>query len=185
MNKKSRYKINNQINASTVRAISADGKLIGVLPLPEVIALAQEQGQDVIEIAPMAKPPVVRVIEFGKFKYIEEKKEREQKKKSKVNEVKEVRLSPFIAEGDYQTRLSRINRFLKQGNKIRLVIVFKGRHLNSKKFGYELIKRVIGDIGHEINVDMDPKFLGRHLATVISPMKKKKVNIEEDAKDQN
>lgn len=181
--KKSKTRINNQISAPEVRVLDTDGKQIGVLPTSEALSLAKEQGKDLIEIAAAAVPPVVKIMELGKFLYIEEKREREQKKKSKAAEVKEIRLSPFIAEGDYQTRIRRIDYFLKHGHKVRLVVVFKGRHLNSKKFGYELIGKVLQDIEHNINIDMEPKFLGRHLQSVISPLKKKKKETNENAEN--
>jgi translation initiation factor IF-3 len=136
--------------------------------------MAKDEGKDLIEIAPKAEPPVVRIMEFGKFKYVQEKKDKEQKKKSKASEVKEVRFSPFIEEGDYQTRLRRVNKFLKGNDKVRVVIVFKGRHMNSKPYGYELTKRILNNLEHDIVIDMEPKFLGRHLAMVISPVKHKK-----------
>ena len=181
--KKSKNRINNQINASEVRVVDAEGKQLGVMPINEALGLSREQGKDLIEIAANAVPPVVKIMELGKFLYIEEKREREQKKKSKAAEVKEVRLSPFIADGDYQTRIRKIDYFLKNNHKVRLVVVFKGRHLNSKKFGYELIGKVLKDIEHNINIDMEPKFLGRHLQSVISPLKKKKKEINENAEN--
>ena len=153
------------------------GEQIGVLTLEEALAKAQKAGLDLVEIAPKAKPPVARIVDFGKFRYEQEKKLREAKKKSKAAELKEVRFSPFIAEGDYMTRMARVSEFLKQGSKVRLVVVFKGRHMDSKKFGYRLIERILGYLGENdltVAVDMEPKFLGRHLATVISPLKKMK-----------
>jgi len=175
LNNKFRYKVNSQIYASEVRVLDAKGKQIGVLPLGEALDLAKKDGHDLIEIAPTAKPPVVRKMELGKFKYIEEKRLREQKRKSKASELKEVRFSPFIADGDYQTRIRKINKFLGQNSKVRIVVVFKGRHLAGKKFGYELIGKILKDIDTNVNIDMDPKFLGRHLQSVVSPLKRKKV----------
>ena len=95
-----------------------------------------------VEIAPMAKPPVAQIVEFGKFRYKEEKKLRAQNKAAKAAELKEIRFSPFIAEGDYQTRFRRMSGFLSDGHKIRVVVVFKGRQMGSKKFGYGLMERI-------------------------------------------
>jgi len=175
LKKKSRWRINEDIRAPEVRVIGDEGKQVGVMPVSEALALSKSKDKDLVEIAPKAKPPVVKVVNFGKFKYAEEKKERDQKKKSKAAELKEVRLSPFIAEGDYNTRLRRINKFLKLGHKVRVVVVFKGRHMGSKPFGYKRMKEILDTVDHDVSIDMEPKFLGRHLAMVISPLKHRKV----------
>lgn len=176
MKKRNRYYINNEIRASELRVIDDQGKMIGVLSKEKALAKAKEQGKDLIEIAPNAEPPVAKIIELGKYRYIEEKKERAQKKKAKIAELKEVRFSPFIAEGDYVTRVRKMDKFLKDGHKVRVVVVFKGRHMGSRPRGYELMKEVLMSLEHEVSIDMEPKFLGRHLAMVISPLKKKKVD---------
>ena len=155
-----------------MRVIDSDGGQVEVLPIAEALKKAREKGTDLVEIAPNASPPVVKLIDFGKFRYTEEKKLREQMKKAKPAELKEVRLSPFIGEADYKTRVRQIDKFLHNGHKVKVVIVFKGRQLGSKKFGYGILQKVIDEITHEITIDMEPKFLGRHLAIIISPLKK-------------
>ena len=125
-------------------------------------------------IAPKAKPPVVKITDFGKFKYQEDKKAKKQAKQTKSSELKEIRFSPFIGESDYQTRIEKIREFLEDKNKVRVVVKFKGRQMGSKKFGYDLLKRIITEFEDEIQVDMQPKFLGRHLVMVISPLSKSK-----------
>lgn len=182
MKKKSKWRINKEIRAREVRVIDKEGNQIDVMPTTEALALAKKDGLDLVEIAPKANPPVVRVVEFGKFKYQEEKKLKKQKKKSKSGELKEVRFSPFIADGDFNTRMRRVNKFLKQNNKVRVVVVFKGRHMDSKKFGYELLKRVIENLETDIVIDMEPKFLGRHLAMIVSPVKGIKADADKSAK---
>lgn len=167
------WKINNEIRAAELRVIDSDGKMLGVMQRGEAIALAQKSCLDLIEIAPKANPPVAKIMELGKFIYIEEKKLREQNKKSKALDVKEVRFSPFIAEGDFNTRIRKIDDYLEHKHKVRVVVVFKGRHMESRDRGYELLKEVINSLAHSVNIDMEPKFLGRHLAMVISPLKKK------------
>lgn len=172
MAKKNFWRINEQIRAQQVRAIDESGGQIGVMPVREAIVLAKKEGKDVVEIAAKAVPPVVKVIEYGKFKYQEEKKSREQNKKAKAAELKEIRLSPFMGDQDYRTRLKRVREFLLDGDKVRVVVVFKGRQMDSKKFGYELLKKVLQEFGDAVAVDMEPKFNGRHLAMIISPIKK-------------
>ena len=137
------WKINNQIRAPEVRVIGSDGRQEGILKIDEALKKAQEEELDLVEIAPTAKPPVVKIVELGKFRYEQEKKLKKEKKKTKASELKEVRFSPFIAEHDYSTRIEKIRDFLGESNKVRLVVVFKGRHMDSKQFGYKLFKRVI------------------------------------------
>jgi translation initiation factor IF-3 len=180
------WKINQQIRADKVRVLDANKKLIGIMTLKEALEKCQELGLDLVEIAPKANPPVVRMIELGKFKYEQEKRLKKEKKGAKGGETKEIRFSPFIAEADFQNRLGRIREFLKDGNKVRIVVKFKGRQMGSKNFGYDIIKRVIAEVGMEINVDMEPKFLGRYLASVISPLNKvKKEGENKNAENQN
>lgn len=173
------WRINEQISAPGLRVIGADGKQVGVMPRAEAIARAKELKVDLVEIASMATPPVAKLVDYQKFRYQEEKKLKAEAKKQKGGELKEIRFSPFIAENDYQTRLARVKEFLAEKNKVRLVVVFKGRQLGSKKFGYELFNKIQSELGEGISVDSDPKFFGRHLAMVISPrlnIKKKETN---------
>lgn len=155
--------------------IGADGKQLGVMKTAEAIAKARKENMTLVEIAAKATPPVAKIVEFGKFRYTEEKKLRKQQKKAKSGELKEIRFSPFIAEKDYETRMKRVREFLEDKNKVKVVVVFMGRQMGSKDFGYGLIKRIVQDLGNSIAMDMEPKFLGRHLVTIISPVLKKTV----------
>jgi len=179
------YRINHQIRAPKLRVISSDGKQVGIIPTYEAIGKALEEGLTLIEIAPNANPPVAKIVDLGKFKYDEEKKARKEKKGVKGGDTKEVRFSPFIGTHDYQTRISRINEFLEEKNKVRLVVVFTRRQLGSKQFGYDLLKKIITEFGERIGIDMIPKFLGRNLMMVISPKAsvKKQVQVEETPKE--
>lgn len=164
------YRINFQIRSPEVRLVGSDGKQIGVVKLQKAFDTAREAGLDLVETAPNAKPPVVKIVNLGKFKYEEEKKLKKQKKGVKGGDVKEVRFSPFIADHDYQTRLQRIDEFLKEKNKVKLVVVFKGRQMGSKQFGYDVLAKVKSHFKDLISVDMEPKFLGRYLIMTISPL---------------
>lgn len=157
-----------QIRATSLRVIGSDGKLIGVLTKEEALRQAKEAGLTLVEIAPNAIPPVAKIVDFGKFRYSEEKKLRSQAKGVKGGEVKEIRFSPFIAENDFKTRLARINEFLADKNKVRVVVVFKGPQMRVKHTGYEVINKIKAELGDKIATDMEPKFLGKHLVTVIS-----------------
>jgi translation initiation factor IF-3 len=166
-----------------VRVLDEKGKQIGILTIAEALEKAQKLESDLIEIAPQAKPPVAKIIEFGKFRYQEEKSLKKQKSGVRGGDLKEIRFSPFIGEADYQTRLQRINEFLSDGHKVRPVVKFKGRQMGSKRFGYELLERLLKDVEGKINVDMEPKFIGRHLIMVISPTKN--IKVSKDAKTEN
>jgi len=163
------WRINEKIPALTLRVLDSKGVQIGVISKEEALKKAKEGGEDLIEIAPNANPPVAKIIEFGKFKYQEEKKLKEAQKKSKPSELKEIRFTPFIGEGDYQTRIKRIDEFLTDKDKVKLVVYFKLKQLGSKTFGYDILNRILKDLGEGINVDMKPKFLGRNLIMIISP----------------
>jgi len=167
------WQTNENIRASKLRVIDSSGNQLGVMSKADALKLKDKKGTDLVEIAPKANPPVAKLIDFGKFRYQEEKKAREQKKKTKAGEVKEIRFSPFIGEADYQTRMKRVRKLLDANNKIRAVVVFKGRQMNSKTFGYNLLSKITKELEGTISIDMEPKFLGRHLAMVISPLKKK------------
>lgn len=179
MDKKLFWRTNEQIRAPEVRVVDEKG-LVGVMDIKKALELAREKKLDIIEIAPQAKPPVVRLEDFGKFRYREEKKAR--KARAKKSDIKEVRFTPFIGDADYKTRVERIKEFLGGGDKVRLVVRFKGRQMDARKFGYELLKRLTDGFADEINIDSTPKFIGRHLAMVISPTSKVK---KQDAKNEN
>ena len=170
------WRVDNNIRAPEVRVIGADGKQVGVMKTSEAINKAQKENLSLVEIAPLAKPPVAKIVDFGKFRYQEEKKLRKQQKGVKGGEVKEVRFSPFIADNDYRTRFEKVKLFLEERNKVRLVVVFKGPQLRSRRFGYELLQRIVGEFGEAIAVDMEPKFFGKHLIMIVSPTTKKIAN---------
>ena len=168
------WRVNEHIYTQTLRIIGADGKALGVLTKEEALKKANEAGLDLVEIAPNANPPVAKIINFGKFRYREEKKLREELKKQKAAELKEIRFSPFIAENDYQIRFKRVKEFIEDKNKVRLAVVFRRPQLGSKRFGYELLARIVKELGDGVGVDMQPKFLGKSLLMIISPVTKKK-----------
>ena len=184
---KTRYwRINQEIRAPKVRVLDEKGKQIGILSVAEALEKAKQAGCDIVEIAPQAKPPVVKLIEFGKFRYQEEKKLKKEKKGAKPSDLKEIRFSPFIGEADYKTRFIRVKEFLEDGHKVRAVVKFKGRQMGSKQFGYNLLGKLVDDLGEGISIDMKPKFLGRHLVMVISPTSTfKKEKEKNNAKNEN
>ena len=166
------YRINHQIKVPEVRLIGTDGKQIGVVSVAEALKQANEAELDLVEIAPLAKPPVTKIVDYKKFQYQEAKKLSKQKKTSKKGELKEIRLTPFIADGDYQVRIKRIKEFIKDGNQVRMSVFFRGRELAYKNRGYELIYRVLKDLGETVKLDQEPKFIGRNTIATVSPNKK-------------
>ena len=176
-------RLNHQIRYPEVRVLGDDGKQLGVMSSADAMAKATELGLDLVEIAPMAKPPVVKIVELGKFKYEQEKRERQQKKSTKSGELKEIRFSPFNGEHDFNTRLERINEFFEDGSKVRLSVRFTGRQMGSKQFGYEVIQNVLNALEGRAKMDSEPKFMGRNLLAVISPVKGKKVQDNAETKN--
>lgn len=174
--KKPTWRVNQNIQAQTLRVVGSDGKLIGVLSKVEALKKAEALELDLVEIAPSAKPPVAKIIDFAKFRYQQDKKEREAKlAEKKGSEIKEIWLTPFMADNDYQVRLSRIKEFLNDGHKVRIVVKFTGRQLAHREFGFQLINRVLKDTENMSKADGEAKFLGRQLIMMISAVKGKKV----------
>lgn len=174
-----------QIRASKLRVVGSDGKLIGELGKDEAIKKAHDEGLTLVEIAPNAVPPVAKIVDFGKFKYAEEKKARQQAKGVKGGEVKEVRFSPFIGDNDFATRIKRIKEFFAEKNKVRVVVVFTGPQMRVKHIGFNVIGKIKSEFGDSIVTDMEPKFLGKHLITVLSQSGTKKIlkQVQDDNKN--
>jgi len=165
------HKLNHQITAPQVRVIDEVGKQIGVLSLTDALKKAQEQQLDLVEIAPDAKPPVVKIIEYKKLKYLEEKKRKEARKHTKETELKEVRLSPFIGEHDLETGLNKIKKFLQEGDLVKVSIIFKGRQMTHTEFGPKLLEKVLYLLDGIAVKDKEAKFQGRRYITVLKPVK--------------
>lgn len=179
------YRINHNIRVPRLRVIDEDGKQIGVLPLPEALKRAQRANLDLVEIAPKASPPVAKLIDFKKFRYLEEKK-RKQAKKKKGGGVKGIRLTPFIAEADFQVRVDRARQFLGKGHKLRVEIRFKGRQLARRNAGYELLGKFSQALSEDAKIEQEPRWFGRSLVATLTPVKRKeKDGKEEKSQDEN
>lgn len=167
------YRINQYITAPEVRLIDDEAKQIGVVSIGEARRMSQETGLDLVEIAPLAKPPVVKLIEFTKFKYQESKKLKAEKRGIKGGETKEVQMTPFISDNDYDTGVKKSIKFLTTGNKVRLNIKFQGRQIQRKEFGYDLIERYKKDLLEYATPEGEPKLMGKRLQFTVTPIKKK------------
>lgn len=165
------YRINHYIQAQKVRVVDEAGKQIGVLLLGEALKKAEKTGLDLVEVAPNAKPPVCKIIDFKKFKYLESKKQKEERKKAKKGEIKEIRFRPFIAKKDLEFRLTRAEEFLKEGNKLKVTVRFFGREITRKQFGYDLLKKLVDKLSSLSTIEQEPKFFGRQLTMILSPIK--------------
>lgn len=168
------YRTNDRIFASELRVLDAEGKQIGILSKADALKKAQEEGLDLVEIAPTAKPPVARIIDFKKFLYQEEKKRREEKKKAKTSGTKEIRLGPFMDTHDLETMTKRAREFLEGNDKVKLVVRFKGRQMGHPEFGHQVVRKAIDSLSDISKVDKEPHFEGRQLIAMLSPERKKK-----------
>lgn len=183
-NVKKFYRTNERIFASELRVVDSEGKQIGVISKAEALTLARESEMDLVEIAPTAKPPVARIIDFKKFLYQEEKKKREEKKKAKNSETKEIRLGPFMDTHDLETMTRRGREFLEDNDKVKLVVRFKGRQMGHPEFGQQVIRKAIEILSDISKVDKEPHFEGRQLIAMLSPERNKKKNEQEQKEDQ-
>ncbi|MCS7299425.1 MAG: translation initiation factor IF-3 [Spirochaetia bacterium] len=165
-------RVNDRIKIPEVRLIDVDGSQIGIVPTSEALRIANEKGLDLVEVSPDAKPPVCRIMDFGKYKYQLEKKEKEAKKKQKEIEVKEFKLGFNISDYDYSYRKEHMIEILKEGNKVKVTIVFKGRQIAFKDKGYELLERIRNDLNDWAVVEKEPKLEGRILFAVFAPKRK-------------
>jgi len=156
-----------------VRLIGPDGNVVGVVKLNEALRLAEEEDTDLVEIAPNADPPVVRVMDFGKFKYQEAKRQHEAKLKQKVIQVKEVKFRPGTDDGDYGVKLRNLIRFLEDGDKTKITLRFRGREMAHQEIGAKMLDRLKVDLEPYGQVEQFPKMEGRQMVMVLAPAKKK------------
>ncbi|CAN1549432.1 MAG: translation initiation factor IF-3 [Burkholderiaceae bacterium] len=166
-------RINGEITAPEVRLIGSDGEAVGVVKLLDALRMAEEQETDLVEIAPTALPPVARLMDFGKFKYQEAKRQHEAKLKQKVIQVKEVKFRPGTDDGDYGVKLRNLIRFLEDGDKTKITLRFRGREMAHQEIGARMLDRLKLDLEPFGQVEQFPKMEGRQMVMVLSPAKKK------------
>ena len=165
------YRNNQYIQAEKVRVVDEKAKQLGVMSLQEALKKAEESKSDLVEVAPKAAPPVCKIIDFKKFKYLEAKKEKEEKKKTKKTELKEIRLGLFMAENDFNFRLNHAAEFLKEGHKVKISLKFKGRQITRKDLGSQLLQKVLAKMSSLAQVDVEPKLIGKKAEMILSPLK--------------
>ncbi len=171
-NKKSeaKYRVNRAITSPQVRLIDQNGEAIGIVSIKEAAIKAREAGLDLVEVAPQAKPPVCKIINYGKLKYELQKKKSEAKKKQKIISVKEVKLTPTIGGHDYNVKLNNIKRFIGDGNKVKITLRFRGRELSHKEIGENLLHKLLEDVKDIAKCEGNPQLDGRQMLMIISPV---------------
>ena len=162
-------RINDEIREREVHLIDKDGANRGNVTISEALAIAQEAGLDLVEISPNATPPVCKLLDFGKYKFQEQKKQAEARKKQKVVEVKEIKFRPMIDDHDYDVKMRSMQRFFEEGDKVKVTLRFRGREMAHQELGARLLERVKGDTEKLAKVEMDARFEGRQMIMILAP----------------
>lgn len=169
ISKDKEIQVNHDIRDREVRVIAPDGKQLGVMSTKDALRYAQEAQLDLVKIAPDAKPPVCKIMDFGKYKYEQSKRDKEARKKQKIINIKEIRMNPTIDEHDFQVRLKNAIKFLQDGDKVKVSIKFRGRQMTHTKLGEEVLNKFVEGVKDYGFTEKEPKMEGRNMVVVISP----------------
>jgi len=161
--------INREIRAREVQVIDTEGHNLGVMPIQEAQQLADDAALDLVEIVPNKVPPVCRILDYGKFRFLEQKKAAEARKKQKVVEVKEIKLRPGIDDHDYEVKMRAVKRFFEEGDKVKITLRFRGREMAHQDLGYKLLNRVRDETATIAKVEAEPSLDGRQMIMVLAP----------------
>ena len=167
------HRINGEVTAREVRLIGTDGEIIGIMSGREALKMAEEADTDLVEISPNATPPVCRLMDYGKFKYQEQKKAAEARAKQKIIQVKEIKLRPGTDENDYQVKMRNIKRFLEDGDKVKVTLRFRGREMAHQEIGMRQLERIREELAEMAQVESMPKLEGRQMVMMLAPARKK------------
>jgi len=182
------HRVNHKIRAREVLVIAADGQSKGVMQVSDAIILARQSGLDLVEVAPNARPPVCKVLDYGKFRYEEAKRERESKKGSTADKVKELKFHVNIEEHDYMTKMRHAEGFMMKGMKVKIVMIFRGREMQHQNIGKALVTRIRGDLIHIGVADSEPKLVGKNITMMLTPLpankRVRKYTTEHDTEDE-
>ena len=162
-------RVNHEIRLPQVRLVGADGEMLGVVSIREALERAEQAGLDLVEVAPGAEPPVCKILEFGKFKYEEQKKKNEARKRQKVIEVKEIKFRPGIDDHDYDVKMRAMKKFIGEGDKVKITLRFRGRELAHQDIGMNVLMRVRDDLDEIAKVEQMPRMEGRQMVMVMAP----------------
>jgi translation initiation factor IF-3 len=160
---------NREIRAREVQLIDSEGKNHGVLPTQQALELAEAAGLDLVEIAPNSEPPVCKILDYGKYRFLEQKKAAEARKKQKIVEVKEIKLRPGIDDHDYGVKMKAVRRFFEEGDKVKVTLRFRGREIAHQDIGYRLLSRVKAETASLAKVELEPSMEGRQMIMVLAP----------------
>lgn len=163
-------RVNQEIRVREVRLIDENGENKGIVPIKEALMLADEAGFDLIEISPQAVPPVCKIMDYGKFKYEQQKKKNEARKNQKVVNIKELKLRPMIDVHDYEVKVKQAKKFLSQGDKVKFTIRFKGREMSANDMGRKVLDNLVEDLESVCKVESEPKLEGRQMMMVVAPL---------------
>ncbi len=166
-------RVNRRIRVPEVRVVTEEGEQLGVLPTQEALRRAESMGLDLVEVSPTARPPVCKIMDYGKFKYQQKRKANEAKKKQQVIELKEVKFRPKTDVHDFEVKLSRLKGFLLEGNKGKVTVMFRGREIVHPEIGFEILKRVAERLAEEASIESHAKMEGRQMVMIMGPGKKK------------
>ncbi|MEX1186769.1 MAG: translation initiation factor IF-3 [Gemmatimonadaceae bacterium] len=164
-----RVRVNKQIRISPIRVIAADGAQLGIMEVDAALAQAEEQGLDLVEVAPTARPPVARIMDYGKFKFEQAKMARQAKKKQHVIQLKEVKFRPGISEHDFATKTRHARKFLGEGNKVKVTLMFRGRQIAHPELGRQVLDRVAQSLADVAKVESEPKFEAKLMIMILAP----------------
>jgi translation initiation factor IF-3 len=171
--------VNDRIRAPQVRLVGADGAQVGIVPIDDALRRAKELDLDLVEVAPLAQPPVCRIMDYGKYKYERDVRQKEARKKQSRVEVKEIKMRPKIDRHDYETKKGHVERFLKAGARVKVTIMFRGREMAHTELGRRLLDRLTEDLQELATVDAYPKLDGRNMVMVLAPIKRQPPKSEE------
>ena len=160
---------NEKITASEVRVISSKGLQLGIISIREALNYAEDEGYDLVEVSPDAKPPVCKIIDYGKLKYKEQKSKKEAKKKQKTIEVKEIKMRPGIDTHDYQVKVKALKKFISDGNKVKVSMRFRGREMEHQNLGFDLLKKLTEEVSEYAKVEVPPKSEGKQIMMILVP----------------
>ena len=161
--------MNRQIRISPIRVIAADGSQLGIMEVENALRIAEEQSLDLVEVAPLARPPVARIMDYGKFKFEQAKQARVAKKKQHVIQLKEVKFRPGIDEHDFETKTRHARRFLEEGNKVKVTLMFRGRQITHPELGRAVVTRVAQELADLAKVESDARLEGKAMTMILTP----------------
>jgi translation initiation factor IF-3 len=161
-------RINEEIRAKEIRVVSSEGEQLGIMMVKDALKLAVEKELDLVEVAPTAKPPVCRIMDYGKYRYEQSKREREARKKQRVIEVKEIRMTPKIEEHDFQVKVKAAQKFLKDGDKVKAMIRFRGREIVHAELGRTLLIQLFESVRDNAIIEREPKIEGKNMIMILS-----------------